>query len=465
MSLALRFSDEGGMSSEYMAKSHEMVKSFSQRAAQCLQLYDVTTPGEDIIEAFSLFAHVEHSSITESHTHVWLLVGDVTRLAMRMGYHRDPALDPRFSAFEIERRRRTWYFVSQTDLLFSFQFGLPAVTRLGDFDTQRPRNFAEDDLREDMSPLQQPRPDDEPTDYTYMISGNGILLVFREIAEHLNSLRPLPYDRVLELNDKMVNAYLAIPPHLRRSLATEGEYQPCRTLLQRIQSDLFYHKVMCVLHRRFMIEGLKQEAYAYSVKACITSSMELLACQRALHQNDRWRHIKWYNFTLTNHDFMLAGTILCLYLLSDTQGLGTADFNQRAQIEDALRMSYNIWAEVRHTSLDAEKAFRFLDSILGRLHYLENRHVESDGPLDANAVGQAPAALTTLPAEQDSYSTKQPDIFLGNTSLNVLNDIDWVSELDLYKWSYRLPFSVYESIFTSLDWPLYSANHLLIIDF
>jgi hypothetical protein len=50
---------------------------------------------------------------------VWALAGVVIRLAMRMGYHRDPMAYPELSALQGEMRRRIWTAMINLDALMS----------------------------------------------------------------------------------------------------------------------------------------------------------------------------------------------------------------------------------------------------------------------------------------------------------------------------------------------------------
>jgi len=314
-----------------------------------------------------------------------------------MGYHRDPAIYQQFSPFEIEMRRRMWHFVAQTDLLFSFQLGLPTVVRRDEYDTLAPQNFSEEQLRPAIPEMPEPKPADEPTHISYMIAKLKIFEPFRRIVEQSNSLRRTDYETVLALHDLSIAARAAIPPHLQHlpgpeasisAHAQSAEYAvPTNLLLKRIQLDIFYHKIMCVLHRKFIALGLSDPQYTTSTNACVDSALALLDCQKGLHLNEQtlWKQIRWNSFSLSQHDFVLAAMILCLYLtavertgggpgkassgapegraraVTGTQRDATA---RKGEIEEALAKSLSMWREVRHTYRDAARACDVLERMV-----------------------------------------------------------------------------------------------------
>lgn len=123
---------------EYRGKSIIMANKYRSLTAQCLLRADFLKPSSHTIEALILHLHAELARNRDAEVGIWVLVGMIVRLAMRMGYHRDSKLFPNVTPFQGEMRRRIWTFVRQSDLMFSFQLGLPSMIRLGDCDTALP---------------------------------------------------------------------------------------------------------------------------------------------------------------------------------------------------------------------------------------------------------------------------------------------------------------------------------------
>lgn len=132
----LSYNHEGDEPPEFRGKSLDMAGSFRNLVAQCLTLADYTKPYPYLIETFIFHLHGDFRQTKEADISVWVLVGVVARLAMRMGYHRDSKVFPNITPFQGEMRRRVWTFVRQSDLLFSFQVGLPSMIRTVDSDTE-----------------------------------------------------------------------------------------------------------------------------------------------------------------------------------------------------------------------------------------------------------------------------------------------------------------------------------------
>ena len=378
MSLSARFyeCEVLAASDNYRAKALGLSEEFYHNAAQCLDKIDMSRPVVGTVEFVSMFLHTAYFHRQDNSTRVWLLSGDCVRLAMRMGYHRDPAGYSHFSPFECEMRRRVWETVVQADLLFSFQLGLPTVVKSDEYDTLRPGNYFEQQLYPGMQVLPAEQPSDAPTFISYWIANDLLLRPFRSVVEEMNALTPTTYSKVLALSQQLTDSRSQIAPHLRHETADPASDNSV-IILKRIQLDQFYHKVMCVLHRKHMAEGLRNPEYRPSTDACIQSALALLRCQEDLHSKEMtlFRQVRWHIFSLTNHDFLLAATILCLYLaLIDRSGIHALamaaaqdgkPISDRATIEDALNRSRAIWSEVQNTSEEANRAYNILETTVG----------------------------------------------------------------------------------------------------
>jgi hypothetical protein len=173
----------------------------------------------------------------------YLLSGTMMRLALQQGYHRDPSHFPNLSVFQCEMRRRIWSAVSQHDLLFSIQIGLPKCIRYAECDTQSPRNLHEAELYEDMKELPPSRPVSEDSEICYQVVKLQIMRAYGYVTEFLNLLEPQPYEEVLKLDLKLMEARANIPPHLQLRTLEEMANDPPYRVMERYIMQLFYHKV------------------------------------------------------------------------------------------------------------------------------------------------------------------------------------------------------------------------------
>jgi hypothetical protein len=78
---------EGDEPVEFKAKCPDLAMTFRNRLTDCLIAADYTRPQDFLIEALILHLYAEYVASRDANSSVWVLVGMVARLAMRMGYH------------------------------------------------------------------------------------------------------------------------------------------------------------------------------------------------------------------------------------------------------------------------------------------------------------------------------------------------------------------------------------------
>ena len=74
---------------------------FQDVVANCLVLADYMRPQEHLIETLLVHLTAEFFSSLDINSHVWTLLGLTIRLAMRMGYHRNPESLLHVSPFQV----------------------------------------------------------------------------------------------------------------------------------------------------------------------------------------------------------------------------------------------------------------------------------------------------------------------------------------------------------------------------
>ena len=365
---------------EYRGKALGLAANYRALTGQCLLLADFTKPVNHMIETMVLHLHCEYARNRDAEVGVWVLVGMIVRLAMRMGYHRDPKYYPMISPFQGEIRRRVWTFVRQSDLLFSFQIGLPSMIRLGDCDTELPRNLYDDEFDEDSKELPPSRPDSEPTPVSYMCAKANMSFAFGRVVERLHSVSTSDYSDIMKLDQELRDARAALPPHLRQQTIEDSLMDPGALVMQRFNLSILYNKGQCVLHRKFLARARENSRYAHSRRTCVDSSMELLSHQATLHYESRPGHrlhgMKVFISSLTAADFLLAAMIvsldLCYGAEAEDAGQGSADMytwglERRGDMIQALEVSKEIWMETKDQSMEAYKASEVLTVMLKKL--------------------------------------------------------------------------------------------------
>lgn len=359
---------------EYRGRTLELSHTYRKLTAQSLLLGDITQANPQTLETLVLHMQAEYGRSRDAEPSVLLLTGLCVRLAMRMGYHRDPGPHPAITPFQGELRRRVWTFVRQFDLLISFQFGLPAMIRTDHMDTAPPRNLYDDELYEDMKSLPPSRPAFEATPMSYMITKSRMTFLFGQIVEHSQSVtNPPTYEETLKYDAELREMRSQHPPLLQMRSFQESARDPANLIMQRLGLEMVYLRSLFVLHRRFIARGRESARYAYSRRTCLDAAMELLDHQATLHRESqpggRLRSVKWYISSLTTHDFLLSAMLVCLDLYhtaeSERTGRNTSqpgspvaglyDEGRREQMMQAVEHCIVIWEGVRDQSMEAYK--------------------------------------------------------------------------------------------------------------
>ncbi|KAI9857306.1 MAG: hypothetical protein M1824_004856 [Vezdaea acicularis] len=415
MTLALlSYHRAGDAPPEYRGRCMIIANEYRQLSVKCLIRGEYYKPGPYVLETLSLYLLAEHSWSSDFGLGVWVIVGVMIRLALRMGYHRDPGNYKTISPFYGEMRRRCWMFIQQADILLSFQLGLPSMTRPVECDTALPRNLNDEDLNENMTELPPARPDTERTRIQYLISKARLADVFSRIVANSTTVIPQPYEAVGKLEADLNRERAALPPPLRMRPWAESLQDNPEAVWTRYNLDMLYHKAQCVLHRRYLSRARQNEAYAHSRVACVESSMELLRHQALLHRESQdGGHlcgIRWFVTSVTAQDFLLAAMIICLDLYHGhpRRHNASASFfwaQEHAAMIAALENSRDIWSELRDSSIEAFKAANIITVMLEKLTQdvadTDKMAAEATRGPSTRGPNGLPASLQTK-AEQDA---------------------------------------------------------------
>ncbi|KAH8593273.1 fungal-specific transcription factor domain-containing protein [Bisporella sp. PMI_857] len=389
---------------EWRGRTLDLAAEYRLRTVQCLINSDYTKPVNYTIETLLLYVHGEWSSRWDAEVGIWVIVGMIVRLAMRMGYHRDSSNYQSITPYQGEMRRRVWAFIRQLDTMFSFQLALPGMIRNSDCDATIPRNIFEDEFSPESKTLPPSRPSTEPTPISYMITKSKIAFEFGAILEEINAVdgRHISYDDVMKRDNRLREVRNAMPPHLKLRPMEECTHDPATLLMERFNLDIMWQKTICVLHRKYLARARVNQRYAHSRRACVDASMEILRHQAKLHREaepgGRMRTMKWYISSLTKQDYLLAAMIVCLDLHCDSVSEACADpskYNryfwtpaEREAMLKAIETSYELWNESAESSVEAYKASNILSVLLKKLKQPKPAKVEAPTPTTAEVFAQ-----------------------------------------------------------------------------
>lgn len=351
------------------------VNKYHTLSAGAAVLADFTKPKAYTLECLILYAAGLRSN--NAFVNVWLMIGLVVRLALRMGYHRDPSRYQGISVFQGEMRRRVWSCIGMIDVLISFQLGLPSMFRTIVADTQSPRNLLDRDFNSSTAVLPPSRSADELTPSSYTRAKLRIVRVFADAAELSHQTIPASYEEVMRLDEELEEAKAAIPPLLQMPDISELVTDSAEQLMCRFNLDLLYLKTKIVIHRRYMLTPLNQLSPAeqkagigMSRHACIESALRVLNHHHTIYsasQNGgQLESVKWYMGSISTHDFLLAAMVICLELSEQVNdrsfpfGPMYMRCPKRGAMLDALEKSQRIWSEASH-----KKSSRDVPSIDG----------------------------------------------------------------------------------------------------
>lgn len=335
------------------------VDKFHSMAAAAAVLADFTSPKKYTLECLMLYTAGLRSA--DGFMKVWLMIGLVLRLALRMGYHRDPKFYPNISPFDGEMRRRLWTGISTIDILISFQLGLPSMVTTIIADTEPPRNLLDRDFSPSTKVLSAGRGMDELTPSSYMRTKVGLVRIFAQAAELGHSTTPVKHEDVMRLDSELDVARESMPSLLKMPDMSELVTDPPEQMMCRINLTLLMLKTRIILHRNFMLVPLSQLSdveqslgIGTSRKICTESALSVLHLHHSIHAETqpggKLYTVKWYMGSISTHDFLLAAMVVCLALsqqISDDDQIrasgGQMWCPRRQAMVDALERSQQIW--------------------------------------------------------------------------------------------------------------------------
>ncbi|PGH14879.1 hypothetical protein AJ79_02741 [Helicocarpus griseus UAMH5409] len=385
MCLASHYYLSAGISEEPTQKAKHDIKLYRKRCTQCLILGNYTKPQPIALQTLLLYCNCESMRCQDIDFGISLLAGIAVRLALRMGYHRDPSHYPHISVFEGEMRRRTWAIVSHLDLVVSFQFGLPRLANEKLTDTAPPRNLLNEDFNENTTELPPSRPVTETTPVSYGMARAKLLRFLGTIVETVDSTGQTSYDTIMKHDNELNEVFKSIPPQFKLTNGTFVEAPS--SIFQRIVTELMYNKARCLLHRKYFT--LSDESYTYSRRTCLDAAMRILKLQSYLYggiqQGGQYRSIRWKLSLILRQDFILAAIIVCVDLEQKSKrtrpslpASTNSDFWRPEDKLQALENAYEAWERGKHGSKDVATAAEALKIVIDKHRKSTRPHLTSE---------------------------------------------------------------------------------------
>jgi len=352
----------------------EMITAYRTWCSQCLVLSNYTHPGPYSITALLIYLEGELALSKHDQINCYVLVGVAVRLSLKIGLHRDATkIAGNISPFQAELRRRLWHFLVQVDLLVSFHIGLPGMVQAIESDAEHPRNLRDEDFNENSTDLPAGRPESEMTPMSYILCKGRICRVFGQIAVQVNHISPPPYSEVLHLDKTLTQAFTEVPMRFQVVPLELAITDSVDIIIQRFSIAVLYYKSRCVLHRKYLIREKHNPQFAFSVKAGLDASVQLLRFQSSIHDavqpNNLLSRETWFISSLAIHDFLLAATILYLILaqaIKATEGRNIQNvLEKHHELITLLERSRDVWNETR--SSEGKNASEILQKMIEKI--------------------------------------------------------------------------------------------------
>lgn len=362
------------------------VQEYREKAVQCLHAGSYIKPGQYTVQTLLLYFMTEHHHHTDAQFGNWILMGQITRIAMRLGLHRDPSHTSKVSPFNGEMRRRLWFAIVHIDVTTSSQMGLPRMIRESCYDTQEPLNLLDSDLDEEMTELPQSRPDSVFTPTLYIKSRGKLLSVFAKISDMTTSVKPSSYDEIWELDDELTQARSSIPLGLQLQSPSIYPAEGNSVWFCRLSIDAMFQHARCALHRPYLIPARTNSQYLSSRNACIEAALTLIRHQETLMMETmpggQYELCRWKVSSFWNHGMLLAVTVLCVDLNREFDGGIMGDCSE---LTDALRSAQRVLLQSWSISADARKASTAIDVVLSKEGLVTKQNTAANTVLDQQA--------------------------------------------------------------------------------
>jgi hypothetical protein len=375
------------------------VDKFQQLASSAMVLADIAKSQPYTLETMMIYGECEFLRRDDHHTKVWLMDGLTIRVALKMGYHRDPSNFSGVTPFQGEMRRRVFHVLNMMDTLVSFAIGLPTLLRNLESDVRAPRNLYDTDFSPASEELPKERPHTELTPALYSIAKSRVCRVFAEAVELSQKIVPPKHSHIMTLDARLEEAHDAIPLVLRVRPMDDCITDPPVLIMSRFNIELLYQKTRIVLHRNYLIAGQSDPRFAESRKICLEAARKSLiyqnsifhACQPGGQLNKVW----WYMSSLNTYDFLLAAMVLCLEL-HHLQGIDSTS-PQSTEILAILENTHSIWANHHNRYKGVARGAEILRAMINKSTKLSKQPAGLDLFLDDSVTSFAKAPFEATP--------------------------------------------------------------------
>ena len=199
----------------------------------------------------------------------WLTAGDVVRLALSSGMHRDPSLlaAGRISEYEKEMKKRLWYTIAELETQSSIDSGLQSSLAGLYFDTPAPSNLPDEAFSFETRDMAPSRPTDCFTTTSFLNAALRSLPLRIHLTQLLNDpSSELQYTDVLHYDEQITSALTELPSW------TDSQAAIPSALL-----ELQLRQYLLILHKPYAKKAFVEKRFAYSFTTSVEAASSIIA--------------------------------------------------------------------------------------------------------------------------------------------------------------------------------------------
>ena len=234
----------------------------------------------------------------------WTSAGDMMRISVAAGLHRDPdLLGKKVSIFEREMRRRLWATIMELELQASVARGIPSSLAGLSFDCPAPTNLNDDDFDVDTEHGPVPRSRQEYTDTSFLHLAWQSLPLRVTLNSAINDLgTQLTYDYVLAESQKIMDHLADVP---QWEGIKSGRLGQLDTTVPRFLLDIQLRQFLIWLHCPLARRNESSSQVEYSRMVCLNAASTILDRHFTLVAEDN--HL----LKILRNDIYFAGLSIC----------------------------------------------------------------------------------------------------------------------------------------------------------
>ncbi|GIK05055.1 hypothetical protein Aspvir_009154 [Aspergillus viridinutans] len=329
------------------------ILGYREKVVQCLVRAQFAKGGPDIMETLVHYLLIESYLNRDSNVEVWLLMGNIVQIAIRMGYHRDPQHFKSLSPYQGEMRRRI--------------MGLPSSIKHSLSDTMPPRNLQDRDFDASSADLPPARPIDELTSSTVILAKLHVATSVGAVSDLVCSPHPLSYEDLVAANAKLDLTRATISGPCKFRPMSESLLGPPSVVFQRINFYMHYQRARILINWKFLGTSKDTSASNQCWGIVIEAALEILRLQHRMSEEsdvlEGSRPTGLVDPCFVNNGYFLAASIMCFLVQHHQDKLSAQDLSE---VRSLLEKGLAIWSHINDLSREASKVVSTLRVVLGR---------------------------------------------------------------------------------------------------